>query len=139
MWQVPSAFPFQTNSLIKSLGQWGGMPIIAIGPRGGKIVGYGSDGKPIYGGSPKAQQLAALRAAPRHHKTAQQQHIAIKAWMQQIGFPVKIEDDDVLVTPESGKLLLDSYGTKPHSTGSLHWKFKIDLEFFRPKGFIRMT
>lgn len=45
-------------SLSKSLGFVDGLKIIAIGPLGGKIVGY-SKGKPVYAGSPAAKKLAA--------------------------------------------------------------------------------
>lgn len=46
--------------LSKSLGHAGGLPVIAIGPHGGKIVGYqgGDISKPIYAGTNAAQVLA---------------------------------------------------------------------------------
>lgn len=51
---------FDVELLRKSLGYAGGLKIIAIGPQGGKIVGYhhGDIKKPIYAGSQAAAKLA---------------------------------------------------------------------------------
>ena len=54
----------ETPSLAKGLGDWQGLPIIAIGPKGGKIVGYTKDQKPIYAGSKKAHALSGMVAPP---------------------------------------------------------------------------
>jgi hypothetical protein len=46
-----------------TFGAWRELPIIAVGPRGGKIVGYRRGHLPIYAGSRRAQALAHNAAA----------------------------------------------------------------------------
>jgi SWI/SNF-related matrix-associated actin-dependent regulator 1 of chromatin subfamily A len=56
----------------KSLGTWQGVPIIAYGPKGGKIVGYDGKGKPIYAGSKESEKLVQKkRKAPQAKTKAQ--------------------------------------------------------------------
>ncbi|MCA9629274.1 MAG: hypothetical protein KC766_16485, partial [Myxococcales bacterium] len=71
--------------LVKSLGHAGGLPVIAIGPHGGKIVGYqgGDTSKPIYAGTHAAQALAGEGDAGSHGLaemlSALADHFGIKA------------------------------------------------------------
>lgn len=110
MWATPSVLSVQ--NLSKSLGSWGGMSIIAIGPRGGKIVGYGTGGKPIYAGSPKAVALSQYRRAAEA-APAKQLHEIINEWLVEVGVPNKIVNEGVWVNPQVGQMIVDSYGVKP--------------------------
>ena len=51
----------KTKKIHIPLGSWAGMKIIAIGPKGGKIVGYGTGHKPIYAGSAAAKKLVGIK------------------------------------------------------------------------------
>lgn len=87
---------------------WKTLPIIAIGPKGGKIVGYGAGGKPIYAGTPKAEQLEAIHAqAQTGHKAT---HEDIKTWLEHLEIPAKVEEDGVYVTNAAGRAIQASYG-----------------------------
>jgi hypothetical protein len=61
-----------TFSPRKGAATWKGLPIKAIGPRGGKIVGY-SKGKPIYAGSKEAEKLVQKLLDAEAKKKAPQQ------------------------------------------------------------------
>ena len=61
--------PSPSSDLKKSHGEWLGLRVVAIGPRGGQIVGY-SKGKPIYAGSAQANKMAASKPAKAETKEA---------------------------------------------------------------------
>lgn len=70
----------------KSLGVSGHLPIIAIGPMGGKIVGYGHGHKPIYAGSSEAKKLEAHHASKNaSYKTASDLLKETIAWLTTLG------------------------------------------------------
>ena len=90
----------KTKPLKQNLGSWQGLPIVAIGPKGGKIVGYGSGGKPIYAGSKQAKTLAVISKQEGTKKTD-----STGEWLLALGIPNKIEGNAVYVTPEAAELL----------------------------------
>ena len=88
---IPESEPLHTPILLEplvkaakkpDLGQWGGLDIVAIGPKGGKIVGYDAKGKPIYAGSKKAEKLAQqkLQANAETFATAG----TLKDWLSEV-------------------------------------------------------
>ncbi len=52
---------YKSVTTAKVGGTWEGLKIIAIGPRGGRIVGYLASGRPIYAGSSSARALKRRR------------------------------------------------------------------------------
>ena len=96
------------------LGDWAGLPIVAIGPKGGKIVGYNAGGKPIYAGSKQAEKLAQakIQANAEEFATAG----AVKEWLAEtIGVPVVVgpKGEQLILSNESAKLVLEHFGVKP--------------------------
>jgi hypothetical protein len=88
---------------------FGGLSIIAIGPKGGKIVGYKSGGQPIYAGSNDAKKLSVQKRSK--DVTAQ----SVVDWLVSIGFPAKLgsfHKNVVFVTPNVGKELEKQFGVK---------------------------
>ena len=97
------------------LGKWKGIPIIAIGPKGGQIIGYGSNGKPIYAGSKKAESLAATKD---HFKGKSKSDmgsgelVSIVAWLQSLGIPGKATTNYVRVNPEAAEMMSEAFGVE---------------------------
>jgi hypothetical protein len=89
----------------KNLGDWGGLPVIGIGIRGGKIVGCKSDGKPIYAGSSAAKLLISKKRAV---KTSEK---AIVDWLVALNIPAKGRGDGhIIVSAQAGELLQEQFG-----------------------------
>lgn len=107
---LPEAFeePLIKASAAPNLGDWGNLRIVAIGPKGGKIVGYDAAGKPIYAGSSKAKKLSDAKAA-KTAATAQ----SILDWLAEgLGAPAKVMGDKkplIRVTDAVGKLLVEHF------------------------------
>lgn len=104
-WEEPliKADPQKPN-----LGSWEGLPIIAIGPKGGKIVGYDAMNKPIYAGSSKAKKLAAADAKATKDITA-----SVQEWLTEVlGVPAVQSKDgkSVVVSVSNGKMLKEQFG-----------------------------
>lgn len=68
-----------------------GLSIVAIGPRGGRIVGYDSKGQPIYEGSQQAQKLAEARRGREEARPETKPHA-----------PAGQQPKRLLVPPEPG-------------------------------------
>ncbi len=123
----------------KDYGSWNGLPIIAIGPKGGKIVGYDSKGKPLYTTSPKAAKLAAQKKAAA---TKTNLKTSMGEWLvQTLGIPCKImgpatESGLVRVSHASAAMLAEHFGVKGVFTGSDFINFKFtDLQAHMGKAF----
>jgi hypothetical protein len=95
----PTVFAKAHGGLSKApkpkLGYADGMAVIAIGPKGGKIVGW-KNGKPVYGGSAAAKKLKAQKTAAKTLKAPPAQHPAdsdhakqIEAWLDELGVTAK--------------------------------------------------
>lgn len=84
-------------------GTWGGLAVIAIGKRGGKIVGYTSNGKPIYAGSTEAKKLSEQRA--QKETTAE----AVLAWLSELGIKTKFKGSGIYMSDASAKLLASAF------------------------------
>ena len=102
-----------SEPLVKSaavqLGNWGPLPIIAIGARGGKIVGYNTAGQAIYAGSAASKKLAHQR------KEMSSDAQEIIDWLVSIGIPAKISpvgNKHLLVTGTSAELITSHFGVK---------------------------
>ena len=115
--------------LQKSLGSWEGMKIIAIGPKGGKIVGYGKGLKPIYAGSPEAKKLAAQKASAAAKKPGEafdaSHDEAALHWLQHLGIvALQATTGAVAVDAEAAKHLTDAFGVsgKPLGGGAVGFK-----------------
>lgn len=97
MFKLSYASPL-TGVLSKSLGSWQGQKIIAIGPKGGKIIGY-SKGEPIYAGSAKAQQLVQHKAAAKKHAdegVLEKLGAVIGDWLSLLGLKPKATEGDLI-------------------------------------------
>lgn len=110
-------------------GSWQGLPIIAIGPKGGKIVGYTGLHDPIYAGSATAHTLAGMKGAWEQHKPGKTsldiQHKAIHNWlssMLDIPFTFDPVGGEFLFSAENAQKLQDAFGIAPgeHHAFSVH-------------------
>ena len=111
----------QVAKFAHNFGSWSGLPIIAIGPKNGKIVGYGAFGKAIYAGSDQAKQLAATAAAKDHAPQT-----AIGAWLHDaLGIPCHVSSTLVRVSEASGKMLEEHFGVPPSLKEDGHWVFMV--------------
>ena len=110
-----------------SLGSWHGLKIIAIGPRGGKIVGYDSHGKPIYAGSEQAEVLASMAAAAQTTEPDVSEEIAqVVKWLKHLGIDGTMHGLNwVQVSEASAKMLATSFGVESEYGG--HGLHKIFL------------
>ncbi len=101
--------------LVKAdLGKWKGLSILSIGPKGGKIVGYRSNGKPIYAGSSTAESLAATKTLNEGQKlTSLQTEKAFLTWLLDLGIDGKISKKYIRVDSEAGKLIQEAFGIEP--------------------------
>jgi hypothetical protein len=104
-----------------NLGSWQGLSIIAIGPRNGKIVGYKSNGKPIYAGSAAAQQLVAILQA-KHTYTPAQQDVALVKWLMELGLQGAVDAEQVHLSKEGASLLQEAFSVTPQPLGGGKWK-----------------
>jgi hypothetical protein len=104
-----------------NLGSWQGLSIISIGPRNGKIVGYKSNGKPIYAGSAAAQQLAAILQA-KHTYTPAQQDVALVKWLMELGLQGAVDAEQVHLSKEGASLLQEAFSVTPQPLGGGKWK-----------------
>ena len=87
-----------------SLGSWGGVPVIAIGPKGGKIIGYKSGGRPIYAGSTEAKKLVSRKKITEE---------SVIEWLVGLGIPAKSALGGIAVSEASGKLIEKHFKLKP--------------------------
>lgn len=71
----------------KTYGQWNGLDVIAIGPKGGKIVGYDKKGKAIYAGSSQANKLAAQKNDASGVVDFAKLQKTITQWLDGLGIP----------------------------------------------------
>jgi hypothetical protein len=90
-----------------NLGSWSGLPIIAIGKRGGKIVGYKSDGKPIYAGSSAAKQMV------QQQKLQGSSEGEILEWLWSLGIKAKAGKGRVAVSEANGLMLGEQFNVVP--------------------------
>jgi len=112
-------------TLSKGFGTWDGLPIIAIGPLGGKIVGY-SKGKPIYAGSKQAAKLAQQQSQAAAHKGDDEASGStlggvIDAWLELLGFKSKAQSGSMIAySAEDAAELKEYFGVsgKPMSGGA---------------------
>lgn len=95
------------KAVVPKFGQWSGLSVIAIGPKGGKIVGYKADGKPIYAGSSAAKKMAQQQAAEAHSVDE------IVSWLKGLGIIAVAKKDKVAVSPASEKILEEQFSIKP--------------------------
>jgi hypothetical protein len=102
------------------LGSWKGLTIIGIGPRNGKIVGYRSDGKPIYAGSHAAEQLALIQKQ-KHTYTPAQQDVELVKWLQALGLQGAVDAEQVHLSKEGATLLQTAFGVTPAALGGGKW------------------
>ncbi len=96
------------------LGEWAGLPIVAIGPKGGKIVGYNAGGKPIYAGSKQAEKLA--QAKTQSNVEAFATAGAVKEWLTEtIGVPAIVDPSGkkIVLSNESAKLVSEHFVVTP--------------------------
>ncbi len=109
----------------KTFGSWGGLKIIAIGPMGGKIVGYGADGKPYYAGSPGAKALAALKGHPDagHKLPEQTPEQSVAGWLQALGFPCVADKGIVTVSQATGEMLQEHFKATAQTKSPKAWHF----------------
>jgi len=110
----------KTAKIKINLGSWQGLPIIAYGPRNGKIVGYKSNGKPIYAGSSAAQQLVAILQA-KHAYTPEQQDVALVKWLLELGLQGAIDAEQVHLSKEGASLLQEAFSLTPQPLGGGKW------------------
>lgn len=109
-----------------NLGSWGGLKILAIGPKGGKIVGYGADGKPYYAGSPQAEKLSALHALKGTvHETHENAEQGVTQWLMALGFPVIADKGLATVSAATGEILAEHFKLTPKTKSPKAWHFKI--------------
>lgn len=87
------------------------LPVIALGPRGGKIVGYGAFHHPIYQGSAEATKLEEHRhAAAAHHETGNARGLVetVRDWLRGLGFhSAEADGPHVDVSTDEGEHLSD--------------------------------
>lgn len=120
----------KTAKVSTNLGTWSGLKVIAIGPKGGKIVGYGAGGKKIYAGSAQASKLAAMHAEKLAEsldpkKTDDQKAESVVAWLDHLGFKAKTEAGYVVVSPEAGAALVKHFGVVPYVKKGTAWAFHV--------------
>jgi len=130
MMSLPKFYFLEPEPLIKAmvktakvhinLGSWQGLSIIAIGPRNGKIVGYGSAGKPIYAGSAAAQKLVDILQA-KHTYTPAQQDVALVKWLMELGLKGAVDAQHVHLSKEGAQLLQESFSVAPQALGGGKW------------------
>lgn len=109
-----------------NFGTWKGMTIIAIGPKGGKIVGYDSKGKPIYAGSNKAELLWLNKEAATTVQGAQTIDKLSLEWLVNLGIEGKVGPGYIKVSDEAGTMLHDAFGIsgeKASEPGFTKFKF----------------
>src|SRR5687768_12897285 len=122
--QKSEAFATKVKQVPKpDLGFSGGLKVIAIGPKGGKIVGYNAKGEAIYGGSPAASKLEAHKAAK--DSGASSAAFRVGAWLKDLGFDHKLSAELVAVSPKAGQKLADAFGLTPATKSLGFWSFKI--------------
>lgn len=102
-----------------NLGTWKGLPIIAIGKRNGKIVGYDKNQKPIYANSKAANSLAAINDQNTKDKVK-----SVGAWLWALGIYNSLTPSHIFVQPASAALLEDQFGVKGTKVGgAVQFKF----------------
>ena len=106
------------------LGSWEGLPIIAIGPKGGKIIGHRADGSAIYAGSKEALALAASKAKAEKVKsgtTAAKIVDAVIDWFRALtdGPVVTLDNGHVAVPSELAKQLTHVVEGQPVGAGTV--------------------
>jgi hypothetical protein len=111
------------------LGQWAGLDIVAIGPKGGKIVGYTAGGKPIYAGSQQAETLA--NQAKQQIGDVGAAH-DVRNWVAEgLGIPCVVHEQGkaVLLSAAGAKLLEEHFGVPhaPYVTSGGHKSTKIHM------------
>jgi hypothetical protein len=85
-------------------GSWKGLQIIAIGPKGGKIVGYGKFMKPVYAGSAQAEALATQQHEKATGKLKPDDHLKeLVQWLMHLGFHGTATGDEIQLSEEDGK------------------------------------
>jgi hypothetical protein len=91
-----------------------GMKIIAIGPKGGKIVGYDINHKPIYGGSPKAVKLKSVSdTVEKYGEDTPDLHVLGQEWLTALGIHTPaVTTKAAVISSQDGAKLLHEYGIK---------------------------
>lgn len=92
-------------------GHSGGLPIIAIGPKGGKIVGYNAMHEPIYAGSTEAKKLLIKKQLIASGSTEVEKHA--QEWLNHLHIKSNTAPGKgLVVTEEVHKKLHDAFGVE---------------------------
>jgi hypothetical protein len=93
------------------------LPVIAIGPKGGKIVGYNSKGQPIYAGSAEAKKLAEIKKkhAELPLPTTVLEQAKIVEWLDALGIKASKTISGVVVSASDAKKITEAFGVHPSS------------------------
>lgn len=113
----------KTKKVHVNLGSWKGLAIIAIGPRNGKIVGYRSDGKPIYAGSAAAEQLVQILQAKKTYTPAQQDLELVK-WLKALGLQGAVDAEHIYLSKEGATLMQSAFSVGAEHVGGGKWTVK---------------
>jgi hypothetical protein len=105
---IKAATAIKTKKVNLGLGSAGGLPVIAIGKLGGKIVGYTAAGKPIYAGSSQANKLASAKMAKMAAKDVSEADII--AWLKALGMKAKTDKGYIAVPYAAGDMLVKQFG-----------------------------
>jgi hypothetical protein len=112
-----------TSGLIKAHGDSGkkpdygfagGMKIIAIGPKGGKIIGYDIHHQPIYAGTPKATKLKSVAdTVEKYAENTPDLHVLGQEWLTALGIHTPaVTTKAAVISAQDGEKLLKEYGIK---------------------------
>ena len=121
-----------------SLGYWGQLPVIAIGPRGGKIVGYGKMHVPIYAGSTNGKHLSQLRESADGVAKRKHPHLTVeqlKEWLDLLQLPSATElhvtaegavEPAVTVNLQAGLALVENFHIPIFYEGHSYIRFHLE-------------
>lgn len=116
----------KTAKVSVSLGAWSGMPIIAIGPKGGKIVGYGVGGKKIYANSSQATTLAT-HLKLKHDQNLAKQVALVLDWLKALGISAQeAGGHDIAVSHAVGEMLTQHFHVEPIQNLTTLTVFRLD-------------
>lgn len=107
----------QVKPYSPDLGHWQGLKIIAIGPKGGKIVGYTKgQHKPIYAGSSKAHALAGMHG---ESPEGEEKDKKLATWLLHLDIDGVMTPTSVKVSAEDAQHLKAAFGvsSKPVAGG----------------------
>ncbi len=121
--------PLTKSANVPTFGVWKGLPIIAIGPKGGQIVAY-KNGKPVYAGSSVAQSLAYMKkkADEASKLDAQKKQSLVSTWFHDLGYNSKViatTPSTIAVGTDLGELL-KKLGVNPTKSFASGFTFSIN-------------